>query len=115
MPNTRVMLMVAFAAILYLNYEAWTRDYHEPVAGATSQPAPAAPGASNLLADSVPKAETANPGVAAPAPASPAGAAAPAATPPGEAAAPDAASHGASWPAPWAMCVWRCPMAFYPA
>lgn len=92
MPNTRVMLMVAFAAILYLNYEAWTRDYHEPVAGATSQSAPAAPGAPNLLADSVPKAETANPGVAAPAPASPAGAAAPAAIPRGEAAAPDAAS-----------------------
>ncbi len=92
MPNTRVMLMVAFAAILYLNYEAWTRDYHEPVAGATSQAAPAAPVASNLLADSVPKAETANPGVAAPAPASPAGAASPGATPPGEVAAPDAAS-----------------------
>ncbi len=92
MPNTRVMLMVAFAAILYLNYEAWMRDYHEPVAGAASQPAPAAPGASKLLADSVPKAETASPGVAAQVPAAPAGAAPPAATPPSEAAAPEGAS-----------------------
>lgn len=92
MPNTRVMLMVAFAAILYLNYEAWMHDYREPVAGASSQPAPAAPGASNLLADSVPKAETASPGVAAQAPAPAAGAAPPVAAPPGEAAAPDAVS-----------------------
>ena len=27
MPNTRVMLWIAFAAILFLNYEAWMRDY----------------------------------------------------------------------------------------
>ena len=92
MPNTRVMLMVAFAAILYLNYEAWMRDYREPVTGASSQSAPAASGAANLLADSVPKAETTSPGVAAQAPAAPAGAAQPAATPPSETAAPDAAS-----------------------
>ena len=30
MPNTRIMLWVAFAAILYLNYEAWMHDYREP-------------------------------------------------------------------------------------
>ena len=30
MANTRLMLWVALAAILYLNYEAWTRDYREP-------------------------------------------------------------------------------------
>ena len=92
MPNTRVMLMVAFAAILYLNYEAWMRDYREPVVTASSQPTAGAPGASNTLADSVPKAETASPAAAAQAPAVPTGAAPPAATPPSEAAAPDAAS-----------------------
>ncbi len=93
MPNTRVMLMVAFAAILYLNYEAWMHDYREPaVVGASSQPAPGAPGASNTLADSVPKAETATASASAHAPAPPAGPAPPAATSPGEAAAPDAAS-----------------------
>ena len=60
MPNTRIMLWVAFAAILYLNYEAWMRDYREPPTVATAtQPAtgsPGAPGASNTLAESVPKA-----------------------------------------------------------
>ena len=71
MPNTRIMLWVAFAAILYLNYEAWMRDYREPPTVATAtQPAtgsPGAPGASNTLADSVPKAAPA-PSATAPAP-----------------------------------------------
>ena len=94
MPNTRVMLMVAFAAILYLNYEAWMHDYREPAAvGASSQPAPGASGASNTLADSVPKAETATASATAQAPRSYRGAAARRlAASPGEAAAPDAAS-----------------------
>ena len=39
MPNTRVMLWVAFAAILYLNYEAWMHDYREPAAVAAAQSA----------------------------------------------------------------------------
>ncbi|MGO9038678.1 MAG: membrane protein insertase YidC [Steroidobacteraceae bacterium] len=91
MPNTRVMLMVAFAAILYLNYEAWMRDYREPVAGASSQTASGAPGASNTLADSVPKAETATLSATAPTPAAPAGAPPPAA-PPAETGAPAAGS-----------------------
>ncbi len=91
MPNTRVMLMVAFAAILYLNYEAWMRDYREPVVAASSRPASGAPGASNTLADSVPKAETATPSVTAQTPAPPAGAA-PLAAPPGETGAPEAGS-----------------------
>ena len=30
MPNTRLMLWIALAAILYLNYEAWMHDYREP-------------------------------------------------------------------------------------
>jgi len=33
MPNTRVMLWIAFAAILFLNYEAWMRDYPRVGAG----------------------------------------------------------------------------------
>ena len=69
MPNTRVMLWVALAAILYLNYEAWMRDYSEPApsaaapsAAAPSAAAPSAagaPAASNSLADSIPKAASA--------------------------------------------------------
>ena len=27
MPNTRVMLWAALAAMLYLNYDAWMKDY----------------------------------------------------------------------------------------
>ncbi len=66
MPNTRVMLWVAFAAILYLNYEAWMHDYREPApstAASTvaSSPAAGAPAASNSLADSIPKAGSAAP------------------------------------------------------
>ncbi len=89
MPNTRVMLMVAFAAILYLNYEAWMRDYREPVTAASTQSASGAP---DTLADSVPKAETAAPSATAPTPAPPAGSAATPAAPSGEAGAPEAAS-----------------------
>ncbi len=73
MPNTRVMLWVAFAAILYLNYEAWMHDYREPApstAASTvaSSPAAGAPAASNSLADSIPKAGSAAPSVAETAP-----------------------------------------------
>ena len=47
MPNTRVMLWVALAAILYLNYEAWMQDYREPApsAAAPSAASPSAAGA----------------------------------------------------------------------
>ena len=34
MANTRLMLWFALAAILYLNYEAWMRDYREPASTA---------------------------------------------------------------------------------
>ncbi len=84
MANTRLMLWIALAAILYLNYEAWIRDYREP-----AQPVPAAsasaPGAAkNSLADTVPKAApggldqgaAASPAPASPPPASLGGAAA---------------------------------------
>jgi YidC/Oxa1 family membrane protein insertase len=39
MPNTRMLLWIALAAILYLNYDAWMRDYG---AAAVSAPAPTA-------------------------------------------------------------------------
>ncbi len=57
MPNTRMLLWVALAAILYLNYETWMHDY--PASGAPnslSQSAAGAPGASATLGDSVPQA-----------------------------------------------------------
>jgi len=57
MPNSRMLLWVALAAILYLNYEAWMHDY--PAAGqrdAASQSAAGAPGAASNLGDSVPQA-----------------------------------------------------------
>jgi YidC/Oxa1 family membrane protein insertase len=57
MPNSRMLLWVALAAILYLNYEAWMHDY--PAAGqrdAASQSAAGGPGAASNLGDSVPQA-----------------------------------------------------------
>jgi YidC/Oxa1 family membrane protein insertase len=64
MPNIRMMLWVALAAILYLNYDAWMRDYGAPAASssvsqpaATGNPASAAPGAAApSLGDTVPQA-----------------------------------------------------------
>ncbi len=57
MPNTRIMLWVALAAILYLNYEAWMHDY--PRAGARGAAAQSAAGARRQLpehlGDSVPQ------------------------------------------------------------
>ncbi len=53
MPNTRVMLMVALAAILFLNYEAWMRDYPAPSTDTTQSTNGAA--ASNRLGESVPQ------------------------------------------------------------
>ena len=50
MPNTRVMLWVALAAILFLNYEAWMRDYPAPNAALPVT----ASGPANNLGNSVP-------------------------------------------------------------
>src|SRR6202790_2161409 len=45
MPNTRMLLWFALAAILYFNYEAWTHDYPAPgTPGAAAQSAAGAPG-----------------------------------------------------------------------
>jgi YidC/Oxa1 family membrane protein insertase len=95
MPNIRIMLWVAFAAILYLNYEAWMHDYREPPALAAAQSAAGAPGAARTLADSVPKAEPANPPAAT---ATPGLQAAPPPTPPGATAAADTAAETSASP-----------------
>jgi YidC/Oxa1 family membrane protein insertase len=70
MANTRLMLWVALAAILYLNYEAWIQDYREPTARVSAASAPASGTAQNPLADSIPTPASggAEPGSASPAP-----------------------------------------------
>jgi YidC/Oxa1 family membrane protein insertase len=93
MPNTRVMLWVAFAAILYLNYEAWMHDYREPAVAAAAQSTAGAPRAPNALADSIPKGETAAPSAATAAAPSPP---APHLSTPGAAAPQDAGSPAAA-------------------
>ncbi len=65
MLNTRVMLWIALAAILFLNYEAWMRDYPVSTAGTVGSTS-ASPAGAPRLGDSVPTAA---------APAVPAGAA----------------------------------------
>ena len=61
MPNIRVFLWVALAALFFLNYEAWMRDYQAPAPA----PAPSSslshgtlPDAASALGSSVPKANT---------------------------------------------------------
>ena len=73
MANTRLMLWIALAAILYLNYEAWIRDYREPALAVPAASAPASGAAQNSLADTVPKAAPggSEPASAAPAPTAP--------------------------------------------
>ncbi len=59
MPNTRILLWFALAAILFYNYQAWMHDYPAPgSAGAMSQSA-GAPGSGATLGDSVPQAASA--------------------------------------------------------
>src|SRR5271170_1058748 len=54
MPNTRILLWVALAAVLYLNYEAWMHDY--AASAARDAAALSATGARGTLGDSVPQA-----------------------------------------------------------
>jgi len=56
MANTRLMLWVALAAILYLNYEAWMRDYREPAQSVSAASGVPSGAAQTPLADSMPKA-----------------------------------------------------------
>jgi YidC/Oxa1 family membrane protein insertase len=92
MPNTRMLLWFALAAILYLNYETWMRDY--PASGAQSGIASAANGAPNAaatLGDSVPQAASSAPAAAnAPGANAAAASALAASTPATPTAAPDA-------------------------
>jgi YidC/Oxa1 family membrane protein insertase len=81
MPNTRILLWFALAAILFYNYEAWVHDYPAPgTPGSVSQSAPGAAAGGNL-GDSVPQAWN-----AAPLPAAPATVSTPAVAPPAAAA-----------------------------
>jgi YidC/Oxa1 family membrane protein insertase len=98
MPNTRVLLWFALAAILFYNYEAWIHDY--PASGASSSISQSSGGGptASTLGDSVPQAASA----AAPAAgtAAPPAAAAPAAAdslaaPPPALASEQAAGNGA--------------------
>jgi YidC/Oxa1 family membrane protein insertase len=79
MPNTRVLLWFALAAILFYNYQAWMHDYPATgTAGSITQSATGASGTAGTLGDSLPQA--ANPAPLPPAAApSPAAAAPPAA------------------------------------
>ncbi|HWX32333.1 MAG TPA: membrane protein insertase YidC [Steroidobacteraceae bacterium] len=99
MPNTRVLLWAALAAILYLNYDAWMHDYQAPAAGSTvSQPGAAPSGKAGTLGDSVPQAWNAAPPPAAPTTASAppsAPASAPASAPPAVAGSVPAPPTGA--------------------
>ncbi len=54
MANTRVMLWIALAAILFLNYEAWMRDYPAPTFGGPTAAPVAGQGSANTLGDRVP-------------------------------------------------------------
>jgi YidC/Oxa1 family membrane protein insertase len=72
-----MLLWVALAAILYLNYEAWMHDY--PAAGTRDTVSQSAPGTAGTLGDSVPQAAS-----SAPTPATAPTAAAPAAVPAAE-------------------------------
>jgi YidC/Oxa1 family membrane protein insertase len=76
MPNTRVLLWFALAAILFYNYEAWMHDYPSGASSAQT----VLPGAAGTLGDSVPQAaSTAAPPAtsAVPAPVAPTAPAAP--------------------------------------
>lgn len=90
MPNTRMLLWIALAAILYLNYEAWMHDYPASKERDTAgQSNTGAPGGTGTLGDSVPQtASSAAPAATAPTAAAPASE--PFAAPPASAAtAPD--------------------------
>ena len=102
MPNTRMLLWFALAAILYLNYETWMHDY--PAAGAQTSLASAngTPGSGSTLGDSVPQAaniaQPATTALGTNAPAALAASTAAAATAPDAFAAPPATAESATSP-----------------
>jgi YidC/Oxa1 family membrane protein insertase len=75
MPNIRLLLWGAFAAILFLNYETWVHDYAPPTP-AVVEPSSSATGAAthpSQLGDAVPEAASAAASAASPAAAPPVG------------------------------------------
>jgi len=58
MPNTRMLLWIAFAAILYLNYETWVRDYSAATQGVVGT-STTGTRATSTLGDSLPQAPSA--------------------------------------------------------
>ena len=67
MPNTRILLWFALAAVLFYNYQAWMHDYQTP-AGLTGQSAAGSAAAGSTLGDSLPQAASSAASPAAPAP-----------------------------------------------
>lgn len=67
MPNVRLMLWIALAAVLYLNYDAWMRDYGAPAAAPTTLESTSGTGAvagakpAPTLGDTVPQAVSPQP------------------------------------------------------
>jgi YidC/Oxa1 family membrane protein insertase len=99
MPNTRMLLWIALAAILYLNYEAWMRDYQAPTgSAAVGQSAAGTPGAPAALGESLPQAAS-TAALPAALPAAPAAAAASDAIPSAAAGSPAAPPPASAVPA----------------
>jgi YidC/Oxa1 family membrane protein insertase len=104
MPNIRLLLWGALAAILFLNYQTWMHDYEPTPGGVTQSAAGSAAPPITTLGDSVPQASQAAAPVAAPAPApaqTPGGAfssGAPAASAPAAASNSDAAAAASGAP-----------------
>jgi YidC/Oxa1 family membrane protein insertase len=101
MPNTRILLWFALAAILFYNYEAWMHDYPAGGAATATTSAGGATGSATSLRDAIPQAASSAQPAVTPAPAiptaaipspPPAAALPPGTTPPaGATPAPDAA------------------------
>jgi len=94
MPNTRILLWFALAAILFYNYEAWMHDYPASGAATSAQSASGAAGTASSLRDSIPQAASSAQPAVTPAPPAAATAALP------TAAAPAAAPAANGTPSP---------------
>jgi YidC/Oxa1 family membrane protein insertase len=105
MPNTRILLWFALAAILYYGYTVWMHDYPAFSPPTSAQSANGTPGTGSSLRDSIPQAATSAqlPVTAAPVPPAAATAALPAGAAPAAAPATALAATGATAPAPDAV------------
>ncbi|MEP6547923.1 MAG: membrane protein insertase YidC [Gammaproteobacteria bacterium] len=97
MPNTRILLWFALAAVLFYNYQAWMHDYPPAGSPGSVSQSVGAPGAGATLGDTVPEAASSAATGATPPASSPAIAAAPAAP---AFAEPQAAPPAGAAPAP---------------